>query len=130
LAYSAGHSIPFIYGHCIVAEKCVDYLLVIAICLHKKDLRCIMKVGIISVGNSKGIRIPKVILEQCHFNKEAELEVQGNALLIKPVKKVREGWDKAFQLMHERKEDSLVINDSLDIEMENRQQKRSSERCW
>ena len=78
-----------------------------------------MKVGIISLGNSKGIRIPKALLEQSRFNKEAELEVQGNALLIKPVKKVREGWDKSFQLMHERKEDALVINDALDIEMEN-----------
>lgn len=78
-----------------------------------------MKVGIISVGNSKGIRIPKAILEQCRFNKEAEMEVQGNVLLIKPVKKVREGWDKSFQLMHERREDALVINDALDIEMEN-----------
>jgi len=72
-----------------------------------------MRVGIISVGNSKGIRIPKAILEQCSFNTEAELEVQGNALLIRPVKKVREGWEKAFQLMHERNEDAL------DIEMEN-----------
>lgn len=43
----------------------------------------------------------------------------GNVLLSKPVKKVREGWYKAFQLMHERKEDALVINDSLDMEMEN-----------
>lgn len=77
-----------------------------------------MKVGIISVGNSKGIRIPKAILEQCSFNKEAELEVQGNTLLIKPVRKVREGWDKSFQLMHERREDSLVINDTIDIEMD------------
>lgn len=78
-----------------------------------------MRVGIISVGNSKGIRIPKAILEQCSFNTEAELEVQGNALLIRPVKKVREGWEEAFQLMHERNEDALVINDALDIEMEN-----------
>ena len=77
-----------------------------------------MKVGIISIGNSKGIRIPKAILEQCSFNTEAELEVQGNALLIRPVKKVREGWEKAFQL-HERNEDALVSNDALDIEMEN-----------
>ena len=78
-----------------------------------------MKVGIISVGNSKGIRIPKAILEQCSFNKEAELEVQGNTLLIKPVRKVREGWDKSFQLMHERREDILVINDTIDIETDN-----------
>ena len=78
-----------------------------------------MRVGIISVGNSKGIRIPKAILEQCSFNTEAELEVQGNALLIRPVKNVREGWEKAFQLMHERNEDALVINDAIDLEMEN-----------
>ena len=78
-----------------------------------------MRVGIISVGNSKGIRIPKAILEQCRFNKEAELEVQGNVLLIKPVRKVREGWDRSFQLMHERKEDALVINDALYLETEN-----------
>jgi len=78
-----------------------------------------MRVGIISIGNSKGIRIPKAILEQCSFSKEAELEVQGNALVIKPAKKTREGWDEAFQLMHERKEDALVIKDALDIEMEN-----------
>lgn len=78
-----------------------------------------MRVGIISIGNSKGIRIPKAILEQCRFNKEAELEVQGNTLLIKPVKKARQGWDEAFQLMHEREEDALLINDALDMEMEN-----------
>lgn len=78
-----------------------------------------MRVGIISIGNSKGIRIPKAILEQCRFSQEAELEVQGNALLIRPVEKTRQGWDEAFQLMHERKEDALVINDALDMEMEN-----------
>jgi antitoxin MazE len=79
-----------------------------------------MKVNIVSIGNSKGIRIPKSILDQCNFNREAELEVQNNKLVIKPVKrKVREGWDKAFKLMHERKEDVLAVNDSLDLEMEN-----------
>jgi antitoxin MazE len=79
-----------------------------------------MKVNIVSIGNSKGIRIPKSILDQCNFNREAELEVQNNKLVIKPVKrKAREGWDKAFKLMHERKEDGLVVNDSLDLEMEN-----------
>ena len=79
-----------------------------------------MKVNIVSIGNSKGIRIPKSILDQCDFNREAELEVQNNKLVIKPVKrKVREGWDRAFKLMHERKEDVLAVNDSLDLEMEN-----------
>jgi antitoxin MazE len=79
-----------------------------------------MKVNIVSIGNSKGIRIPKSILDQCNFNKEADLEVEHNKLVIKPVKKkIREGWGNAFKLMHERKEDVLVLDDSLDIEMKN-----------
>ncbi len=76
-----------------------------------------MKVNIVSIGNSKGIRIPKAILEQCHFSKDAELEVQDDEIILKPLKKPREGWDKAFRLMHERKEDSLIIPDAVDIEM-------------
>ncbi len=79
-----------------------------------------MKVNIVSIGNSKGIRIPKSVLDQCNFNNEAELEVENNKIVIKPVrKKSREGWDKAFKLMHERKEDILLLDDSLDIEMKN-----------
>lgn len=76
-----------------------------------------MKVNIISIGNSKGIRIPKILLDQLHLNKEADLAVEGSKLVIRPVKKVREGWDKAFKSMHAKKEDTLLIEDSLDLEM-------------
>ena len=79
-----------------------------------------MKVSIISVGNSKGIRIPKSILEQCSFDKEAELEVENNKIVLKPVRRrSRNDWDKAFKVMHERKEDELLLDDLLDIEMKN-----------
>jgi antitoxin MazE len=79
-----------------------------------------VKVNIVSIGKSKGIRIPKSISDQCNFNKEADLEVEHNKLVIKPVKKkIREGWDNTFKLMHERKEDVLLLDDSLDIEMKN-----------
>jgi antitoxin MazE len=79
-----------------------------------------MKVNIVSVGNSKGVRIPKSILEQCNFDKEAELVVENNKIVLKPVrKKIRNSWDKAFKLMHERREDELLLDDSLDIEMKN-----------
>ena len=79
-----------------------------------------MKVSLVSIGNSKGIRIPKSILGQCNFIDEAELEVENNRIVIKPVtKKVREGWDKAFRSMHERKEDALLLDDSLDTGMKN-----------
>lgn len=77
-----------------------------------------MKVNIVSIGNSKGIRIPKSILDQCKFNTEAELEVANNKLIIKPVrKKSRDGWGSACRSMHERNEDALLLDDSLDSEM-------------
>ena len=78
-----------------------------------------MKVNIVSIGNSKGIRIPKALLEQVHLNKEADLVVEGTKLVIRPIKKVRDGWDKAFKSMHAKEEDTLLINDSIDAEMKN-----------
>ena len=78
-----------------------------------------MKATIIPIGNSKGIRIPKAILEQCNINKEVSLEVKGNCIIIKPVKnKSRKGWDYYFKMMKEKKEDKLLINDQIDLEME------------
>jgi hypothetical protein len=56
-----------------------------------------VKVNIISIGNPKGIRIPEILLEQVHLNKEADLVVEGAKLVIRPVKKAREGRAKAFK---------------------------------
>lgn len=77
-----------------------------------------MRTNIISIGNSKGIRIPKVILKQFDIEDHVDLEIEKNRIVIRPVKgKSREGWDKAFQMMHERREDAPLISD-IDIDME------------
>ncbi|WP_200873623.1 AbrB/MazE/SpoVT family DNA-binding domain-containing protein [Candidatus Magnetobacterium casense] len=69
-----------------------------------------------SIGNYSGIRIPDAVMKQCGFDdEEAELEINGNTLIVKPVKeKPRKNWDKAFKLMAQRGEDTLLIDDSLD----------------
>ncbi len=77
-----------------------------------------MKVNVITIGNSKGIRIPKAILEQCDFTDQADLEVRDSKLIIAPVRrKPREGWSEAFKSMKRRGEDRLVVDDSIDLEM-------------
>ncbi|MBI5678213.1 MAG: AbrB/MazE/SpoVT family DNA-binding domain-containing protein [Planctomycetes bacterium] len=77
-----------------------------------------MKLSIISIGNLKGIRIPKTILKQCQFDKEAEIEVRDDKLIIKPVeKKPRKGWKEAFGSMRKRDENALFTDESLDREM-------------
>ncbi|MEK6656227.1 MAG: AbrB/MazE/SpoVT family DNA-binding domain-containing protein [Nitrospirota bacterium] len=78
-----------------------------------------MKTNLVSIGNAKGIKIPPVILRQCNIEDHVELEVEDNRIVIKPVKgKPREGWNKAFKLMHMRKEDIPLIDEKADIDME------------
>lgn len=77
-----------------------------------------MKTAIVPIGNSKGIRIPKVILEQYHIEKAVDLEIKRNAILIKPFKEEpRKNWELAFKKMHEDKDDGLLIDDKIDIDM-------------
>ncbi|MEW6739976.1 MAG: AbrB/MazE/SpoVT family DNA-binding domain-containing protein [Nitrospirota bacterium] len=78
-----------------------------------------MRTNLVSIGNSKGIRIPAAILKQCNIADHVELEVEKDKIILKPVQiKPREKWDEAFKLMHERKEDVLLLNEKIDKEME------------
>lgn len=72
-----------------------------------------MKTNLVRVGNSRGIRIPKVFLEQCHLQDEVEVEVRDNHLEIRPATKLRRGWEEVFRLMHEQGDDSLLDKESL-----------------
>jgi len=69
-----------------------------------------MLVAIIPIGNSKGIRLPKAILEQLQITDQVDLEVENRQIIIRPINKApREGWADAFSKMHERKEDTLLM---------------------
>jgi len=70
-----------------------------------------MKVSIIRIGNSQGIRIPKVVLEQTHLKGEVELEVRDKQLLIRAVRKPRQDWGRKFRLMAEKGDDRLLDRD-------------------
>ena len=43
-----------------------------------------MKVNIIKIGNSQGVRIPKTIMEQCGFRESVEMEIKDCNLILKP----------------------------------------------
>lgn len=67
-----------------------------------------MKVDIIPVGNSRGIRIPKALLEQCGFDDTAELSLANGRLILCPTTEKRKGWDEAFQRMADCNDDRLL----------------------
>jgi len=70
--------------------------------------RCIIRTHIIRIGNSSGIRIPKPILEQTGIDKDVELEVKNNQIIIRPVSNPRDGWDIAYKAMSEEQDDKLL----------------------
>jgi antitoxin MazE len=67
-----------------------------------------MKTRIVSIGNSKGIRIPKPLLEQTGLQGEVDIRANGNALVIRPARKARAGWDAQFREMARRGDDRLL----------------------
>jgi antitoxin MazE len=82
-----------------------------------------MKANIISIGNSQGIRIHKNILQQCNIEKEVNLEIKKDKIIIKPIiKKVRKNWDLKFKEMNKNKEDVLLIDDTIDLSLEDWQE--------
>ena len=67
-----------------------------------------MLVSVIRIGNSKGIRVPKVILERFGIKDKIDMEVTEKGILLSPVSDVpRKGWAEAFCRMHENNEDIL-----------------------
>jgi antitoxin MazE len=58
-----------------------------------------MKTRIVHIGNSRGVRIPKPLLEQTGLDDEVTIEAEGNCLVIRPGSHPRAGWDDAFRAM-------------------------------
>jgi len=67
-----------------------------------------MKVRIIKIGNSQGVRIPKLFLEQTGLSDEVEIEALDNQIIIRSTTFPRQGWDEAFQKMAENSDDRLL----------------------
>ena len=73
-----------------------------------------MRASIVRIGNSQGIRIPKVVLEQTQLEGEVELEVKDREILIRPVSKPRQDWAQKFKAMAEKGDDKLLDSSSID----------------
>jgi len=74
-----------------------------------------MRASIVRIGNSQGIRIPKVVLEQTRLHGEVDLEVKDEKIIISPLKKSRQDWDRQFKLMAERGDDKLIDSEVVSL---------------
>jgi antitoxin MazE len=71
-----------------------------------------MRTSVIRIGNSRGIRIPKALLDQCNLGSTVELEVQEGQLVVRAAERPRLGWDDAFRQMAEQGDDELLDRES------------------
>jgi antitoxin MazE len=78
-------------------------------------LAAVVKTSIVKIGNSQGIRIPKLLIRQLQLTGEVELTVKHNQLMIKPSQRPRQGWDEQFRQMAERQDDRLLDEDAVSL---------------
>lgn len=67
-----------------------------------------MKTKLVQIGNSRGVRIPKPLLEQAGLENEVLLRVVEEGIFIEAAGKPRAGWSEAARILHERREDELL----------------------
>ena len=70
-----------------------------------------MEVSIIQIGNSKGLRLSKTLLEKYNIRDKVELILEKGYMILKPISNPRKGWDKAFMEMNQNGDDNLLVDD-------------------
>jgi antitoxin MazE len=67
-----------------------------------------MKTRLVRIGNSRGVRIPKPLIEQAGLTDEVEMGVRDGAIVIQPSATLRSGWADAAKRMRQQDDDLLL----------------------
>lgn len=67
-----------------------------------------MRAPIVRIGNSRGLRLPKPLLDSCGIGDSVDLTIEGDRIILRAARRVREGWAQAATDMHQRDEDRLL----------------------
>ena len=69
-----------------------------------------MRTVLVRIGNSRGIRIPKPIIEQCGFGEKVELRVENHRLIVSPQRSPRQDWEEMFRAAGSSAADELLLD--------------------
>jgi antitoxin MazE len=67
-----------------------------------------MKARLIRIGNSRGVRLPKPVIEGAGLQEDVEIQVRGNTVVIGPRKRPRVGWAEAAKRMRQAGDGKLL----------------------
>ena len=75
-----------------------------------------MELSVIQIGNSKGFRLSKTLIEKYNIKDKVELIMEKGYFILKPISSPRKNWEKAFKEMNENGDDQLLFNDVFENE--------------
>ena len=75
-----------------------------------------MDLSVVKIGNSKGIRLSKTILEKYEIEDTVEITLEKDHIVLKPKSLPRKGWDKQFKRMKSAGDDKLLMPDVFNDE--------------
>ena len=75
-----------------------------------------MDISLIQIGNSKGIRLSKTLIEKYNIKDTLELILEKGYIILKPKTSSRKGWEKSFKKMHENGDDKPLMADIFEDE--------------
>jgi antitoxin MazE len=68
----------------------------------------VTKARIIRIGNSRGIRIPKILLEAAQLPEEVELRAEPGRLIVEAAQPPRAGWAELARDMADKELDEML----------------------
>ncbi len=72
-----------------------------------------MKAQLIKIGNSRGLRLPKAVIEECNLGDVVEIKIRDKKITIMNPQKPREGWEESFKYLtnNGKTADDLLLGD-------------------
>lgn len=67
-----------------------------------------MKARLVRIGNSRGVRLPKPLIEQAALTDEVDLSLQDGAVVIRSAGHPRSGWADAARALRAARGDRLT----------------------
>lgn len=75
-----------------------------------------METSVIKIGNSKGLRLSKTIIEKYNIKDKVEMILEKGRIILRPVDQPRKNWEREFRKMSENGDDELLIPDVFENE--------------
>jgi antitoxin MazE len=80
-----------------------------------------MKTELVRIGNSRGVRIPKPLIEQCGLGDTVDLRVDNDCLVISPERRPREDWGERFHAAGQAPPDRLLLESAEPNEFDHKE---------